>query len=94
MKALIWIGCFFVMSVIQVKFRQSGINLGAIPIALLFGATWYIAKTLSKKWDDRKTETKENNNTADTEEKASDEMINLEDSKHATLDSHDERRIL
>ena len=61
MKALIWFVSFFCMAVIQMIIKDSGIILGGIPTALLFGLTWFVAQKLCKKWDNRKKEA-----TADT----------------------------
>ncbi len=54
MKALIWIGCIFCLSLCMVLIKSCGIILGGIPSALMFGGMWWIATTLSKKWDSRK----------------------------------------
>ena len=54
MKALIWIGCIFTLSLCFVMIKNAGIILGGIPSALMFGGMWWIASSLSKKWDDRK----------------------------------------
>ena len=54
MKFLIWFGCFFVNAVIQVMLKNMGISLGAIPIMLLFGASYWSARKLCQKWDERK----------------------------------------
>ena len=48
MKALIWIGCIFSLSVCTVIIKNCGIILGGIPTALMFGAMWWAATTLSK----------------------------------------------
>lgn len=55
MKVLIWIVCFFCLAVVRLVAQYSGIILGGIPTALLFGLTWFIAKKLCKKWDQRKS---------------------------------------
>lgn len=60
MKALIWIGCIFCLSLCFVLIKNAGIILGGIPSALMFGGMWWIASTLSKKWDNRKNKEKEN----------------------------------
>ena len=54
MKALIWIGCIFSFSLITTLIKGSGIILGGLPTAVLFAATWWIARTLCKKWDARR----------------------------------------
>ena len=54
MKALIWIGCIFTLSLCFVMIKNAGIILGGIPSALMFGGMWWIASSLSKKWDGRK----------------------------------------
>ena len=61
MKVLIWFVSFLCMAVIQMIIKDSGIILGGIPAALLFGLTWFVAQKLCKKWDNRKKEA-----TADT----------------------------
>lgn len=61
MKVLIWIVCFFCMAVVQMIVKDSGIILGGIPTALLFGLTWFVAQKLCKKWGNRKKDA-----TADT----------------------------
>ena len=53
MKALIWIGCIFSLSVCTVIIKNCGIILGGIPAALMFGGMWWTATTLCKKWDER-----------------------------------------
>ena len=55
MKALIWIGCIFSLSVCTVIIKNCGIILGGILTALMFGAMWWAATTLCKKWDERKS---------------------------------------
>lgn len=54
MKVLIWFGCLFISSAIPVALRSKGILLGAIPTALLFAGTIWLAKTLSGVWDTHK----------------------------------------
>ena len=54
MKALIWIGCIFSLSLCMTLIKNGGIILGGIPTALMFGAMWWLARTLCKKWDARK----------------------------------------
>ena len=54
MKALIWIGCIFTLSLCFVMIKNAGIILGGIPSALMFGGMWWIASSLCKKWDSRK----------------------------------------
>lgn len=53
MKALIWIGCIFSLSLCTVLIKNCGIILGGIPTALMFGGMWWLATTLCKKWDAR-----------------------------------------
>ncbi|MGN1320908.1 MAG: hypothetical protein ACI4U6_07310 [Acutalibacteraceae bacterium] len=55
MKVLIWIVCFFMMSVVVTYLNGSGIFLGGIPTIILFGITFWIAKTLCKKYDEAKS---------------------------------------
>ena len=66
MKALIWIGCIFTLSLCFVMIKNAGIILGGIPSALMFGGMWWIASSLSKKWDGRK-ERKMNKEVEDNE---------------------------
>lgn len=54
MKFLIWFGCFFVNAIIQVMLKSMGISLGAIPVMLLFGASYWSARKLCQKLDERK----------------------------------------
>ncbi len=49
MKALIWVVCIFALAVIQTVLTESGIILGGIPTAILYGTTMYVARTLSSK---------------------------------------------
>ena len=55
MKVLIWFVCFLVMSIITTYLNSSGIFLGGIPTIILFGITFWIAKTLCKKYDEAKS---------------------------------------
>ena len=66
MKALIWIGCIFTLSLCFVMIKNVGIILGGIPSALMFGGMWWIASFLCKKWDGRK-ERKMNKEDEDNE---------------------------
>lgn len=59
MKILIWFGCFFVNAIIQVMLKNMGITLGAIPVMLLFGASYWSARKLCQKWDERKGDSDE-----------------------------------
>ncbi|MBQ8495108.1 MAG: zinc ribbon domain-containing protein [Clostridia bacterium] len=55
MKILIWILCFFVNSFITTLIKtEIGINLGAIPTILMYAATFWLARTLCKKWDEHR----------------------------------------
>ena len=54
MKALIWVGCIFALSLCFVLIKNAGIILGGIPSALMFGGMWCTASSLCKKWDYRK----------------------------------------
>lgn len=51
MKILIWIGCIFVASVVQVLLGYAGIG-GAIPAVLVYGAMFWSAKALCKKYSE------------------------------------------
>ena len=67
MKALIWIGCIFSLSLCTVLIKNCGIILGGIPSSLMFGGMWWLATTLCKKWDARK---KNNDNKGDNDHEA------------------------
>lgn len=54
MKVLIWFLCFFADALITTLIKNSGVTLGAIPTAILFGGTLWLARTLCKKWDEHK----------------------------------------
>ena len=69
MKALIWIGCIFCFSLFRVLVKDAGIILGGIPTALMFGGMWWIASSLSKKWDARKQKKDEEDNVDNNENK-------------------------
>lgn len=43
--------CFFVCAVIQVIIKNAGFILGGIPAALLFGLTYWAARSICKRWD-------------------------------------------
>lgn len=58
MKILIWFLCILVYAVITVLLNMSGIILGGIPTVILVGGAMWLAKTLCKKWDERKGEGK------------------------------------
>ncbi len=49
MKVIIWVVCVFVYALIQTLLTESGIILGGIPTAILFGTMMYVARTLSSK---------------------------------------------
>lgn len=70
MKVLIWIVCFLVMSVVVTYLNGSGIFLGGIPTIILFGITFWIAKTLCKKYDEAKSleNSDDNNSVSDSTE--------------------------
>ena len=52
MKVLIWFLCIFANVLITTLIKEAGVILGGIPTAILFGATLWVARTLSKKWDE------------------------------------------
>lgn len=54
MKVLIWILCFFANALVTTLIKESGVILGAIPTVILYGATFWLARTLCKKWDAHK----------------------------------------
>ena len=55
MKVLIWVVCILVYAVIQTVISESGIVLGGIPTALLFGGMMWVAGTLSNKVGKKET---------------------------------------
>lgn len=59
MKILIWFLCILVYAIITVLLNMSGIILGGIPTVILVGGAMWLAKTLCKKWDERKGEKKD-----------------------------------
>lgn len=59
MNFLIWFGCFFMNALIQVLLKNMGITLGAIPVMLLFSASYWSARKLCQKWDERKADCNE-----------------------------------
>ena len=65
MKALIWIGCIFCLSLCIVLIKDCGIILGGIPSALMFGVMWWVADKLCKKWDSRKNKDEEKGDEED-----------------------------
>lgn len=69
MKALIWIGCILCLSLCFVMIKNAGFILGGIPSALMFGGMWWIASSLSKKWDARKQKKDEEDNVDNNENK-------------------------
>lgn len=54
MKVLIYIVCFFGLGVFINELRSNGIYLGGLPVGLLYGGMFWIARTLCKKWDSHK----------------------------------------
>ncbi len=54
MKVLIWILCLFANGLITTILKEGGIWLGAIPTAILFSITIWMANALCKKWDNYK----------------------------------------
>lgn len=58
MKVLIWFICFFVVALIRTSTQESGIILGGLPTALLYLGAYFIARSLCKSLDERKTEKK------------------------------------
>ncbi len=69
MKIFIWAICILVNSVITASLGMKGITLGGIPTLLLYVATFGVARTLCKKWDDKK----EQKQVTDNYRKASDD---------------------
>ena len=53
MKTLIWVGCIFVLSISTLLIKNVGIVMGGIPTVLMFGGMWWLAQTLSAKWDEK-----------------------------------------
>lgn len=54
MKFLIWFLCIFANALITTLIKETGVILGGIPTVVLYGATIWLARTLCKKWDERK----------------------------------------
>lgn len=54
MKFLIWFLCILANAIITTLITESGVILGGIPTALMFAATFWLARTLCKKWDEHK----------------------------------------
>ena len=54
MKVLIWFLCIFTNALITTLIKEAGVILGAIPTVILYGATFWLARTLCKKWDEHK----------------------------------------
>ena len=51
MKVLIWTGIMLIPSIIAILVKDSGIILGGIPTAILYGTAFWFANKLCKKWD-------------------------------------------
>ena len=56
MKVLIWVLCLFLNALITTIIKDNGVILGAIPTVILYGVTIWLARTLCKRWDERKTD--------------------------------------
>ena len=54
MKAVIWIGCLLISSIIKVLLIGSA-SMGAIPTIILYGGTAAVARSLCKQWDKHKS---------------------------------------
>lgn len=54
MKVLIWFLCIFANALITTLIKEAGVSLGGIPTVILYGATFWLARTLCKKWDEHK----------------------------------------
>lgn len=54
MKVLIWFLCIFANALITTLIKEAGVSLGGIPTVILCGATFWLARTLCKKWDEHK----------------------------------------
>ena len=52
MKTVIWVVCVLVASGVVAFAKMNRVTLGAIPMALLYGATVFIANLLCRKWDE------------------------------------------
>ena len=52
MKVLIWILCIFAGAVLLTLIRSAGVELGAIPMVVLYALIFWVANTLCKKWDE------------------------------------------
>ena len=53
MKAMIWIGCLLGASIIVLVARYLGVQLGALPMAILYGGLGALAQLLCKKVDEK-----------------------------------------
>ena len=51
MKILIWTGIMLIPSIIATLVKDSGILLGGIPTAILYGTAFWLANKLCKKYD-------------------------------------------
>lgn len=54
MKVLIWVGCCLAYGLITTLVKQFGIILGGIPTFALAVGTFWLARTLCKKYDKHK----------------------------------------
>ena len=91
MKALIWIGCIFSLGLILALIRNSGVILGGLPSALLFGATLFIANYACKQLDKIKgvtSDEKQDENASENLENYSDE-INEDDNDEIKNDDNE-----
>lgn len=51
MKVLIWFLCLLVASIIQTIIGFAGYQLGAIPVMILYGITYAVARKLCEVWE-------------------------------------------
>ena len=51
MKVLIWFGCICCASFFIVILANHGITLGGIPTIIIYGITFWAARSLSEKWE-------------------------------------------
>ena len=58
MKFLIWCGCIFVFQSFLILMNKGGFYLGGIPTFLYYGAMFYVANKMCKKWGKSRLEVK------------------------------------
>ena len=56
MKVIIWGGFIFAVSAIITGLRMNGVLLGAIPVMLMYGVAFFLAKILGDWWENHHNE--------------------------------------